>query len=126
MSTGSERPKRILVVDDEEMIRLLLVEILAGAGYDVTTAADGVEAIDYLESDGFDLIISDSNMPGAGGFQVVETAKRVDPQRPVIVISGRPTAESRMRLIGHPRLEYVPKPFDGEQLTRMVEKLLET
>ena len=125
MEAGSARPSRILVVDDEEPIRLLLAQILSNEGYDVTLASDGLEGIDYLESNGFDLVISDSNMPRAGGLQVVATAKRIDPQFPVLVISGNPSAELRMRLVGHPRVEYIPKPFDVEHLRQTVARLLE-
>ena len=117
--------RRILVVDDEELIRVLLDKILTDEGYDITLAVDGEEAIDLLGSHTFDLIITDCKMPGVGGLEVVATAKRVDPRCPVIVISGDPSSEGRMRLIGHPRIEFVPKPF-GFELIGKVAKLLET
>ena len=126
MKAGSARPSRILVVEDEEPIRLLLARVLTNEGYDVTMASDGVEAIDYLESNVYDLVISDSNMPRAGGLQVVATAKRIDSQFPVLVISGGPSAELRMKLAGHPRVEYISKPFDVEHLRRTVAGLLKT
>ena len=78
-----------------------------------------------MESNGFDLVISDGNMPRAGGLQVVAAAKRIDPKFPVLVISGNPSAELRMRLAGHPRVDYIPKPFDVEHLKQTVARLLE-
>ena len=125
MDASSAGPNRILVVDDEEPIRRLLAVILTTAGYHVTVASDGVQAIEYLESEAFDLIISDSNMPRLGGLEVVTAAKRIDPQCPVIVISGNPSAELRMRQIDHPRVEYLPKPFNVEEIRQRVTRLLE-
>ena len=93
-------------------------------GYSVTAAEDGEQAIDLLESQAFDLIITDCYMPGVGGPGVVEAAKRIDPRRPVIVISGAIYPESRMKLITHPRMEFVPKPFSLQFLRRTVERLL--
>ena len=102
----------------------MLAEILTSEG-DEVSLANGAEAIAQLESNGFDLVISDSNMPSAGGLQVVAAAKRIDPQVPVLVISGNLSAESRMRLAGHPRVEYMPKPFEVVHLRQSVARLLE-
>ena len=101
-----------------------MAQLLTKEGYDVITVGDGAAAIEVLESKGFYLIISDSIMPH-NGFEVVTTAKRIDPQCPVIVISGYPSVESRISLIDHPRVEYIPKPFDVEHLRRTVAKFLE-
>ena len=88
---ASSRPSsRILVVDDEESIRDLLERILTGEGYNVTLASSGEQAIDLLGADTFDLIITDSKMPGVGGLAVLAAANRVDPPLPVIVISSGP------------------------------------
>ena len=62
---------RILVVDDEESMRVLLNEVLTIEGHSVTVAVSGEQAIDLLETHTFDLIITDSHMPGVGGLAVV-------------------------------------------------------
>ena len=92
----------------------------------MTVAVNAEQAIDLLGSHTFDLIITDSNMPGVGGLGVVAEASRIDPQCPIIVISGHPSSEGDMRLVNHPRAEYVPKPFGVELIRRTVAQLLET
>ena len=85
---SDRRLSSILVVDDEASIRNLLTDVLSKQGYEVTTAADGETAIDLLERDHFGLVISDLAMPGANGIQVLLSAKRVDPDYPVIIITA--------------------------------------
>ena len=67
-SAKSTGPGRILVVDDEDIIRVLLTEILSEDGYEIVTAPDGREAIEILEHEPFDLIISDMVMPVMNGI----------------------------------------------------------
>lgn len=122
---SSGQASRILVVDDEESIRDLLESILTSEGYDVTLASSGEQAIDLLDADNFDLIITDCKMPGVGGLAVLAAAKRIDPFLPVILISGHPTSEDSARLIDHPRMVYIQKPFGVGLIQRTVAQLLE-
>ena len=123
--SADEATRRILVVDDEESIRVLLAEILTNRGYSVVVVVDGRQAVDLLESRSFDLIITDCYMPGVGGLEVMAAAKCIDPRCPIIVISGHPSSEGDMMLIGHPRAPYVQKPFDVELIQRTAATLLE-
>ena len=118
------KPRRLLVVDDEEPIRTLLGEELTKVGYVVTVAADGEQAIALLESQTFDLIITDCSMPGVGGLGLVAAAKRIDPRCPVIVISGNLSPESKTAMNSHPRIKFVAKPFSLELFRRTVASLL--
>ena len=122
---GDAGTRRVLVVDDEESIRILLSEILSDLGYSVSVAADGLTAIDLLGSHSFDLIITDCNMPGVGGLEVVKAAKQIDPRCPIMVTSGHPSSEAAVRLIGHPRAMYMQKPFSVELLQQTDAKLIE-
>ena len=124
MQQDPGKPRRLLVVDDEEPIRTLLGEEFTKEGYVVTTAVDGEQAIALLESQTFDLIITDCSMPGVGGLGLVAAAKRIDPQCPVIVMSGDLSPESKMALNSHPRIEFVAKPFSLELIRRTVARLL--
>ncbi len=96
MGPGQEeaRSAHILVVDDEESIRDLLKLVLTGEGYSVVTGNDGEEGIEYLEAQRFDLVITDLVMPKVNGVEVLRAAKRIDPNYPVIVITGYPSAET--------------------------------
>jgi len=76
---AAEKTAKILVVDDEDIIRVLLDEILSEEGYQVFQATDGREALHLMEKQTFDLIISDMVMPEVGGIEVLQAAFRIDP-----------------------------------------------
>ena len=123
--TGSPRPSSILVVDDEVLIQTLLTEILTAEGYKTTTAGDGQEAVDLLERASFDLIITDLIMPRLDGVQVLRAAKRADPDYPVIMITGYPSADGVRKMIRLGAADYVVKPFNVDLVKVTVAKVLE-
>ena len=127
MGLGPEesRPARILVVDDEESIRDLLRLVLSGQGYSVVTASGGEEAIEYLEAQPFDLVITDLVMPTVNGVEVLRAAKRIDPNFPVIVITGYPSVETVTELVRLGAGDYLTKPFNVDVVIVTVAKLLE-
>ena len=117
-------PCRILVVDDEEPIRILLGQILGDAGYAVATASSGREAIDSLEREHFSLVITDMVMADLNGAQVLEVAKRLHTEMPAIVITGYPSEETPHQLAALGVSEYITKPFNVDAITLTVAKLL--
>ena len=125
MSDETPNAARILVVDDEEMIRPLLTQILVREGYDVTTATDGQEAIDLLLQERFDVVITDMVMPGVNGMEVVRIAKAIDPDYPVIVMTGYPSTETMTRLVRLGASDYLAKPWAVDVITATVAKLVE-
>ena len=128
MGSGQEesrRPARILVVDDEESIRDLLRLVLTGEGYSVVTASGGEEAIGYLKAQQFDLVITDLVMPGVNGVEVLRVAKRIDPNYPVMVITGFPSVETVTQLVRLGVGDYLTKPFNIDAVRVTVAKLLE-
>ncbi|MCP4248424.1 MAG: response regulator [bacterium] len=82
------KDKRVLIVDDEEVIRQTVRDVLVSYGCEVTVAADGRRAIDLLEADPFDLVLSDIKMPEASGYEVFAASKDADADRPVILMTG--------------------------------------
>ncbi len=118
-------PARILVVDDEELIRDLLKMVLVDEGYVVVTAADGEEAIKRLEMSPFDLVITDLVMPRVNGVEVLRAAKRIDPGYPVMVITGYPSVETVTKLVRLGAGDYLTKPFNLDVVKVTVAKLLE-
>ena len=127
MGVGQEEscPARILVVDDEESIRDLLRLVLTGEGYSVVTANDGEEAIEHLEAQRFDLVITDLVMPTVNGVEVLRAAKRIDLNFPVIVITGYPSVETVTELVRLGAGDYLTKPFNVDVVIVTVAKLLE-
>ena len=118
-------PARILVVDDEDIIRVLLTEILTEDGYEIVTAPDGRDAIEILEREQFDLIISDMVMPGMNGIEVLQAAFRIDPHYQIIMITGYPSVETAVRLVNLGAADYITKPFNVDLIRVTVAKVLE-
>ena len=119
------RSARILVVDDEESIRDLLRLVLTEEGYWVITASGGEEAIEHLEAQRFDLVITDLVMPKVNGVVVLRAAKRIDPNYPVMVITGYPSVETVTKLVRLGAGDYLTKPFNIDVVRVTVAKLLE-
>ena len=102
----------ILVVDDEDIVRLFLHDILEAVGHRVTTANDGLEAIDCIDRNTFDIIFTDIKMPRADGIQVLKRAKEVCPDTEVVVITGYASLESAAKAVHYGAYDYLAKPFD--------------
>ena len=115
---------RILVVEDDETILNVLDEILTSRGHEIVTAVDGLEAIELLHTDRFDLIITDIVMPGKTGLDVLNEARALDPRYPVILITGNPSEETTEKLIRVGAYEFIVKPFDNDRVLMAVTRLL--
>ncbi len=117
----------ILVVEDEPMLLRLARRILEGAGYSVLTAATGAEALALLERhDGaLDLMLSDVVMPGIGGLELAERARRLRPDLPVLFASGY-TSDAVLRTGVEDRsANFIGKPYTVDELTRKVRDVLD-
>lgn len=125
MSTNTE-PARILVVDDNEMNRDMLSRRLVRQGHDVSTAIHGVDALDRLRSEPFDLVLLDIMMPEMNGFELLERLK-ADPRLehlPVILISALDDTDSVVRGIQMGADDHLPKPFNPSILRARVDACL--
>jgi CheY-like chemotaxis protein len=117
--------KRILVVEDDDVARELVRRTLARRGYEVTTAANGIEAYDLAVKIAPDLIITDIHMPAADGAHLVRRVRDTPGLMitPIIVTTGYGTGSATLTLAqGADAFE--PKPVDPESLLRSVERLL--
>ncbi len=117
---------RILVVDDEENLRDVLVEVLKRDGHDVESAADGVEGMRRIEEDRYDLVITDLRMPGAEGPELYRAVRARYPEGPprVIFMSANTGIEEYARFLsdtGEPALE---KPFNLADMRQVVLQVL--
>jgi len=117
-------PQRILVVDDDADIRRLNVEVLADSGYEVDAAEDGVEAWHALNTESYDLLITDNHMPMVTGLELIKKLRTEDKMMPVILVSGTlPTEE----LEKHPWLQIqatLLKPYTLAELFRTVKEVM--
>lgn len=117
--------KRILVVDDEPALRELYSEVLEGAGYEVSTAVDGVEALDRLRAESFDLLLLDIWMPRMNGLEVLgHLHEQASPPR-VIVTTGDTTPETVLKAIREQAYRYISKPCEPSHLVEVVRGALE-
>ncbi len=128
---------RIIVIDDEGDVRVVITEVLKRAGFDVQAAAGGEEGLAMLEADGADLVITDIIMPGMSGVAVIDEIRKLQPGMPVIVISGggniSPMPYEPEAIMTSAYLASaseaganitLTKPFEREELLEAVNKLL--
>ncbi len=118
---------RILVVDDNELNRDMLSRRLEKQGYEVDMAEDGARALSKIESNGFDLVLLDIQMPVLDGFGVLERMKASEQLRslPVIVISAQSELDNVVRCIEMGAEDYLPKPFNAVILRARIHASLE-
>jgi len=124
MTRPKEDLARILVVDDEEAIRVILSDVLSEAGYAVLLASSGDQAIAMLRSDPPHMVITDMKMPGADGLEVVKAARAVDPGLPVVVVTGYASVDTAVELMKLGAADYIPKPFNIDHIRIVVARLL--
>ncbi len=117
---------RALIVDDDQLVRHLLRAALSKGGYEVTAAADGMQAIAALNSaTAFDVVLTDFSMPHATGIDVIERAASVDPSLPCIIVTAFRDIELAMRAMSAGAVGFIPKPFKIDHLLTVVAHALE-
>ncbi|MGH7257500.1 MAG: sigma-54-dependent transcriptional regulator [Nitrospiraceae bacterium] len=117
--------EKILVVDDEQSMRDVLSIMLKRAGYGVTTASDGEEAVGHIHKEIFDLVITDLRMPKMGGLDVLKTVKACSPETVVLVITAFASAESAVDAMKHGAYDYLTKPFQVDEVQLIIRNALE-
>ena len=121
----SESRERILIVDDEENLVALFKRILQKEGYEVQCASSGEEALEKLETEWFDLVITDLKMPGMDGMELLSKTKAVNPTMPFIMLTAFGTVHSAVAAMKEGAYDYLVKPVDNEEFTLVVKKTME-
>jgi two-component system response regulator PilR (NtrC family) len=116
--------EKILIVDDERSMRDVLSIMLKRAGYDVTVASDGDEAIARIDKELFDLVITDLNMPKAGGLDVLKAVKETSPDSVVLIITAFASTESAVEAMKLGAYDYLPKPFQVDEVQLKIRNAL--
>lgn len=114
----------VLVVDDDYHMRLALKESLSKAGYSVSVAEDGMEAVEVVRKSPLDLMITDVKMPRVGGLELLSQVREMSPLLPVILITGYGTIQDAVRVIKEGAFDYIQKPFNTETLYSVVKRAL--
>ena len=120
MSEAEPHKGTILVIDDEEEIRLILHTLLTDAGYSVRMAVDGDVALDMLRSEPAEVIIVDYRMPEMDGLEFLEAIWTFSPKPKTIMLTGNASVDMAMEAVRHGVVTIVNKPFIAEDLLRLV------
>jgi CheY-like chemotaxis protein len=116
------RGTRILLVDDNAVVRDMLVDLVSSLGYSAEAASGGVEALALFDRGRYDIVLTDLLMPGMSGWEVLAAVRQRDPQMPIIIITGTPA-------IGDPRaalpgVAVLRKPVDVTLLDTMIKRMV--
>jgi DNA-binding NtrC family response regulator len=116
---------RILIVDDEEVLRDVLDAVLRREGFDVVSASTGEEALSMLDGEEIDLIILDVMLPGISGIDTMRAIRISNPYLPVIIITAFSSIDGAIDAMKQGAFHYIPKPFKNEEVVLTVNKALE-
>ena len=112
--------ERILVVDDEESIRNIVSEVLNEAGYEVTCASNGEEALETFRRNPFSLVLADIKMDGMSGIQLLEEIKKIQPDTQVVIMTSYVSMDTALSAMRSGAYDYVIKPFEDLELISAV------
>lgn len=124
LSSRADTPIRILVVDDEDTIRLVLAKYLRTRGFDVATAESGDAALETLAGARFDLMLCDVRMPGLSGVEIVPAALETDPELGIVMLSAVNDAPTATEAMSQGVLDYLTKPIELQHLYDAVQRAL--
>ena len=117
---------KILVVDDELNMQLVLKTLLKKEGYDVATASDGIEALKVLKSGSVEVVVTDLKMPKLDGVGLLERVIRDYPSTPVIIITAHGTIATAVDALKKGAFDYITKPFERDELKNIIHKAMRT
>jgi len=120
-----ERPARVLVVDDNLEMARTLAEGLVDRGYEATAVGSGKQALAELGADGFDAIVTDLRMPNVDGLELLAASRKLDPDRPVIVMTAYSAVDTAVESIRQGAYHYLTKPFKQDELAIFLGRALE-
>ncbi len=119
-----DKRRKVLVVDDQESMRILLQDLLEAIGYGVALAGGGQQALQLLSSDSFDLVLSDLNMPGMDGTALLKEIKKRYPELPVVIITGYGTFHTEKRVMREGASGYISKPCTLAKIEKTLASIL--
>ena len=121
----SERRCRILVVDDNLEMARTLAQGLLDRGYDAVAVGSGRQALDRLEAETFDAVVTDLRMPNVDGLEILAASRKLDPDRPVIVMTAYSAIDTAVESIRQGAHHYLTKPFKQDELAIFLGRALE-
>lgn len=115
---------KILVIDDEEIVRVSCERTLVPEEYEIDSAASGKEGLEHFEKGEYDLVLIDLKMPGMNGIDVLVNIKRQRPEQKVMIMTGYDTVEHIVEAISSGAAHYLEKPFTPDTLIERINEVL--
>ena len=115
-------PMRLLIVDDEPQLLDLLSDFFEPTGCDIRKASSGTEAIELIERERFDVILTDLKMPGPDGIEVLRIARKIQSDAEVVMMTGFATVDTAIEAMRAGAFHYLMKPFKGQEVVNLVQK----
>ncbi|MBF0343405.1 MAG: response regulator [Nitrospirae bacterium] len=118
--------KKVLIIDDEEIVRISCKRVLETEGYDVALASSGPMALGFITMESYDLVITDLMMPDMDGFELLSTIRNKWPSLKVVVMTGYGTDETNVKSVELGADVFLKKPFLPEQLLTVASSTIST
>jgi len=119
------KERKVLIVDDEQIVQDVLVSLMKKNGYQPASVLTAEEALDVLSNDSFDLVLLDLLLPGMSGLEAIEKILQKDPSLPIIMMTAYGTIESAVEAMKLGAFHYLTKPFKNEEVLNLAEKAIE-
>src|SRR5262244_1572634 len=114
---------RVLLVDDNASVLRFLASAFSSNGCQITTASTAEQALEQLNDDPYDLVVSDIKMPGLSGLDLLRAVKGKQPGTPVVLITGNPSVNSAVFGLRHGAYDYLPKPFSIREIQQLLARV---
>ena len=119
------KPKKVLVIDDEQIVLDSICKILKDEDYEIDTSLSGREGLERAINEQYDVVLTDIRMPDMGGMRVLRDIKRAKPSLPVVMITGYATVQSAVQAMQLGAMDYLEKPFTPERILGVVASSIE-
>jgi len=124
VESRSGKPGRVLVVDDQDDVRRMLLRMLGVSQYETLAASNARDAIELARQHAFDLVVSDVQMPDMGGVDLLRALHELDPDLPVLLLSGVPDLNTAMQAVQYGAFEYFAKPLELDRFLNSVARAI--
>lgn len=120
----NNKPLRLLVIDDEPIVGKRLQQVFAKMGFDVETYTSALSAMESMERDPFDIVVTDLKMEGMDGMEVLERVKEKNPDTKVIIITGYAQLDTASEAFRKGVFDFIAKPFRLDELKRVIVRAM--
>ena len=125
LSPHKRSAPEVLIAEKDKLLRLMMAKLLQVSGYRVITCGDGLQALELIARQSFDLIIAELMLPGVGGMEVLKCVKKNQPHTKVILVTDTPSSETLLEAKYAGAYSYLPKPLQLRQFLLILKDAIE-